>query len=82
MGCRGCRFYKIVSEVSRGVLEASLDSIVFCRSFMAQERKTSCLENVVNILRCLQTSAEYLEAKSPLGIDDLIISKSLVFFDV
>jgi hypothetical protein len=40
-----------------------------------------CLENVVNIPRCLQTSAECLEAKSPLGIDDLIIYKSLIIFD-
>jgi hypothetical protein len=37
---------------------------------MAQERKNGFLENV-NISRCLQTSAECLETKSPLGIDDI-----------
>jgi hypothetical protein len=33
------------------------------------------------VWRCLQTSVECLEAKSPFGIDDLIIYKSRIFFD-
>jgi hypothetical protein len=48
---------------------------------MAQERKNGCLENIVNIPRRLQTPAECLEAKSPLAIYDLIIYKSMIFFD-
>jgi hypothetical protein len=48
---------------------------------MAQERKNGCLENIANIPRCLQTSAECQEAKSPLGSDDLTTNKSLTFFD-